>query len=113
MNTTCRVDLDEAKIVDMVEGNRPTDLRRWFSAKDSHWHKTINVAAADLAEAIAEAWRAVCITPSLTRSPSLRAANRVVDNVRRRVQTRDAPPPGAEGTLPGQETAAVRSISAR
>jgi len=44
------VDLDEPKVIDMVEGNGAADLRRWFEVQDPLWLETIEVVATDLAE---------------------------------------------------------------
>ena len=44
------VDLDEPKVIDMVEGNSAADLRRWFEVQDPLWLETIEVVATDLAE---------------------------------------------------------------
>ena len=44
------VDLSDHKIIDMVEGNSGTDLRRWCAQQDDDWLKAITVVATDLAE---------------------------------------------------------------
>lgn len=52
---TGMVDLDSPKVIDMIEGNSATDLRRWFSAQDPLWLETIEVVATDLAESYRKA----------------------------------------------------------
>jgi transposase len=44
------VDLDDHKIIDMVEGNAAVDLRRWCRAQDPAWMAAIDTVATDLAE---------------------------------------------------------------
>ena len=82
------VDLDARIIIDMVEGNAAVDLRRWISAQDRDWLAGIEVVATDLAES----YRAG-LSPDLDHALRVadpfhvvRAANRTVDKVRRRVQ---------------------------
>ncbi|MGB7051422.1 MAG: transposase [Acidimicrobiales bacterium] len=47
---TWMVDLERRKIIDVVEGNEPSDLRRWCGDQDSAWLSGIRVVATDLAE---------------------------------------------------------------
>jgi len=44
------VDLDGRTLIDMIEGNAASDLRRWCAAQDPLWLETIEVVATDLAE---------------------------------------------------------------
>jgi transposase len=44
------VDLDAHQMIDLVEGNRAVDLRRWCAAQDPAWLATITTVATDLAE---------------------------------------------------------------
>jgi transposase len=82
------VDLDAHKIIDMVEGNRAADLRRWCATQDPAWLAAISTVATDLAES----YRAG-LSPHLAHCVRVadpfhvvRVANRCVDQVRRRVQ---------------------------
>ncbi len=82
------VDLDARIIVDMVEGSAAADLRRWCAARDPAWLGAITTVATDLAES----YRAG-LSPHLAHARRVadpfhvvRAANRCVDQVRRRVQ---------------------------
>ncbi|MDQ3680370.1 MAG: ISL3 family transposase [Actinomycetota bacterium] len=82
------VDLDRPMIIDMVEGNRALDLRRWCEAQNPWWLAGITTVATDLAES----YRAG-LNPHLAHARRVadpfhvtRAANRCVDAVRRRVQ---------------------------
>jgi transposase len=82
------VDLDRPMIIDMVEGNRAIDLRRWCGAQNRWWLAGITTVATDLAES----YRAG-LNPHLAHARRVadpfhvtRAANRCVDAVRRRVQ---------------------------
>ena len=44
------VDLNRKRIIDLVEGNAATDLRRWCADQDPAWMRAIRVVATDLAE---------------------------------------------------------------
>jgi transposase len=82
------VDLDEPKVIDMVEGNSAADLRRWFEAQDRVWLEAIEVVATDLAESYRKGMAGHLDHAVRVADPFhvVRAANRVVDKVRRRVQ---------------------------
>jgi transposase len=82
------VDLGAKIVIDMVEGNRATDLRRWTSGADPKWIKAITVVATDLAESFRAG-----LSPELDHATRVadpfhvvRVANRCLDKVRRRVQ---------------------------
>ena len=82
------VDLDARIIIDMVLGNSAVDLRRWTASVDPAWLAAISVVATDLAES----YRAG-LSPHLDHALRVadpfhvvRAANRTLDKVRRRVQ---------------------------
>jgi transposase len=82
------VDLTRRIVIDMVEGNSATDLRRWCARQDPAWLKNVRVVATDLAES----YRAGT-SPHLDHATRVadpfhvvRVANRCVDQVRRRVQ---------------------------
>jgi len=82
------VDLERPMIIDMVEGNRSVDLRRWCETQNRWWLAGITTVATDLAES----YRAG-LNPHLSHARRVadpfhvtRSANRCVDAVRRRVQ---------------------------
>ena len=85
---TGMVDLRGWKMVDTVEGNAASDLRRWCAAQDPSWLGAVRVVATDLAES----YRAG-LSPHLDHATRVadpfhvvQVANRCVDKVRRRVQ---------------------------
>lgn len=82
------IDLNDRIVVDMVEGNSAADLRRWCADQDPEWLKGVKVVATDLAES----YRAG-LSPHLDHARRVadpfhvvRAGNRCLDKVRRRVQ---------------------------
>jgi transposase len=82
------VDLERPIIIDMVEGNRAADLRRWTANADPGWLAGIEVVATDLAESFRAG-----LSPHLDHARRVadpfhvvRVANRCVDQVRRRTQ---------------------------
>jgi len=85
---TGMVDLDQRVMIDIVEGNSASELRRWTQNRDQAWLDRVEVVATDLAES----YRAG-LSPSLDHAVRVadpfhvvRVANRTVDSVRRRVQ---------------------------
>jgi transposase len=85
---TSLVDLDRPILIDLVEGNSADDLRRWCARQDRTFLAGIRTVATDLAES----YRAG-LDPHLAHATRvadpfhvIRAANRCVDKVRRRVQ---------------------------
>jgi transposase len=82
------VDLDEPKVIDMIEGNGAAELRQWLAARDPIWTQSIEVVATDLAESyrrgvVGHLDHAVRVADPFH---VVRVANRCVDKVRRRVQ---------------------------
>jgi transposase len=82
------VDLDAKRVIDMVKGNAAADLRRWTANADPRWLAGIEVVATDLAESFRAG-----LSPHLDHATRVadpfhvvRVANRMVDQVRRRVQ---------------------------
>ncbi len=82
------VDLQARVLIDMVEGNAAADLRRWTSGADPGWLQRIEVVATDLAESFRAG-----LSPHLAHARRVadpfhvvRAGNRCLDKVRRRVQ---------------------------
>ncbi|MGI8793804.1 MAG: ISL3 family transposase, partial [Acidimicrobiales bacterium] len=79
------VDLQAKVVIDMVEGNRAADLRRWTAEADPGWLGGIEVVATDLAES----FRAGLSPPHLDHARRVtdpfhvvRAGNRCLDKVR-------------------------------
>ncbi|HEV2070684.1 MAG TPA: transposase [Acidimicrobiales bacterium] len=88
MYVTGRVDLQAKVVIDMVEGNAAADLRRWSAKADAGWLGGIEVVATDLAESFRAG-----LSPHLDHARRVadpfhvvRAGNRCLDKVRRRVQ---------------------------
>jgi transposase len=82
------VDLDARILIDMVEGNAASDLRRWCGSQDPTWLEGIGVVTTDLAESYRSG-----LSPHLAHARRVadpfhvvRVGNRCVDKVRRRVQ---------------------------
>ena len=82
------VDLQARVVIDMVEGNAAADLRRWTREADPQWLAGIEVVATDLAESFRAG-----LSPHLDHARRVadpfhvvRAGNRCLDKVRRRVQ---------------------------
>lgn len=82
------VDLGGRRMIDLVPGNSGDDLRRWCAQADPNWLAGITVVATDLAESYRNG-----LSPHLDHATRVadpfhvvRAANRCVDQVRRRVQ---------------------------
>jgi transposase len=93
------VDLDARILIDLVEGNSAADLRRWCAAQDPGWLGAITTVATDLAESYR-----VGLNPHLSHATRVadpfhvvRAANRCVDKVRRRVQNETLEHRGRKG----------------
>ena len=82
------VDLEARVLIDLVEGNAAADLRRWTAGADPAWLARIEVVATDLAESFRAG-----LSPHLAHARRVadpfhvvRAGNRCLDKVRRRVQ---------------------------
>ncbi len=82
------VDLDARIVIDMVEGNSATDLRRWCASQDPVWLEAISTVATDLAESFRAGLHPHLDHAERVADPFhvVRVANRCVDKVRRRVQ---------------------------
>lgn len=85
---TSFVDLDRRVMVDLVEGNQTSDVRKWLGKQERGWLQAIRTVAMDLAES----YRAG-LSPHLDHARRVadpfhvvRLANRCLDQVRRRVQ---------------------------
>ena len=85
---TSLVDLEARVVIDLVEGNTAADLRRWTAKASRRWLDGIEVVATDLAESFRAG-----LSPHLDHARRVadpfhvvRAGNRCLDKVRRRVQ---------------------------
>lgn len=82
------VDLDRRQVIDLVEGKSAATLRRWTAERSKPWRAGVEVVALDLTDT----YRAG-LKPYLSHALKVadpfhvtRVANRMVDQVRRRVQ---------------------------
>ena len=85
---TVLVDLDRRKVIDLFEGKSAAKLRRWTSHRPQSWRRGVRVVALDLTDT----YRAGLV-PHLAHATRVadpfhvtRVANRMLDQVRRRVQ---------------------------
>jgi transposase len=85
---TGMVDLDRRIIIDMIEGNSGSDLGGWLDAQPTEWLEAVKVVATDLAESFRSGLSGRLDGAIRVADPFhvVRAANRCVDQVRRRVQ---------------------------
>jgi len=85
---TILVDLDRRKVIDLFEGRSAAKLRRWTSRRTKRWQRGVQVVALDLTDTYRSG-----LSPHLAHATRVadpfhvtRVANRMVDQVRRRVQ---------------------------
>jgi transposase len=85
---TVLVDLDRRRVLDLFEGRSAAKLRKWSSSRSELWRRGVEVVALDLTDT----YRAG-LAPHLAHATRVadpfhvtRVANRMVDQVRRRVQ---------------------------
>ena len=85
---TVLVDLDRRKVIDLFEGRSAAKLRRWTSRRSKRWQRGVQVVALDLTDTYRSG-----LSPHLAHATRVadpfhvtRVANRMVDQVRRRVQ---------------------------
>ncbi|MGH9092687.1 MAG: ISL3 family transposase [Acidimicrobiales bacterium] len=85
---TSLVDLDRRRIIDLFEGKSAAKLRRWSGQRSKAWLGSVKVVALDLTDTYRSG-----LSPHLTHAKKvadpfhvIRVANRMVDQVRRRVQ---------------------------
>lgn len=85
---TGMVDLERRTLIDMVEGNSATDLRRWCRNADPEWLADIKVVATDLTEHYRAGMSPHLDHVTRVADPFhvVRVGNRCLDQVRRRVQ---------------------------
>jgi len=82
------VDGDSGRLLDLVEGRSTAAAARWIAAQDPAWREQVAVAAIDPFEGYARAVREQLPDAQLVvdRFHAVRLGNRMVDDVRRRVQ---------------------------
>jgi len=85
---TILVDLDRRHVIDLFEGKSAAKLRRWTSHRSERWRKGVKVVALDLTDTYRSG-----LFPHLAHATRVadpfhvtRVANRMLDQVRRRVQ---------------------------
>jgi transposase len=85
---TVLVDLDRRKVIDLFEGKSAAKLRRWTSRRTKRWQRGVRVVALDLTDTYRPG-----LVPHLAHATRVadpfyvtRVANRMLDQVRRRVQ---------------------------
>lgn len=85
---TILVDLDRRKVIDLFEGKSALKLRRWCAKRSARWCRGVKVVALDLTDTYRSG-----LSPHLSHAKAvadpfhvIRVANRMLDQVRRRVQ---------------------------
>src|SRR5690606_14515592 len=96
---TGMVDLDERILIDIVQGNSAGDLGRWLDAQPPAWLEGIGVVATDLAESYRAGLAGRLDHATRVADPFhvVRAGNRCLDTVRRRVQNQTLGHRGRKG----------------
>lgn len=82
------IDLDAKRVIDVIEGRSGSDLKAWLAAQPPAWVKQVQVVATDLADSYRSGLKPLLDHAAKVADPFhvVRAANRCVDKVRRRVQ---------------------------
>ena len=85
---TSLVDLDRRIVIDLFEGKSAIKLRRWSARRPESWRRGVKVVALDLTETYRAGLRPHFAHVRRVADPFhvTRVANRMVDQVRRRVQ---------------------------
>ena len=85
---TALVDLDRRFVIDLFEGKDARKLRRWCAERPERWRRGVRVVALDLTDTYRAGLRPHLAHATKVADPFhvTRVANRVVDQVRRRVQ---------------------------
>jgi transposase len=85
---TSLVDLDRRIVIDLFEGKSAAKLRKWSAQRSQRWQKGVKVVALDLTETYRSG-----LSPQFSHAKRVadpfhvtRVANRMLDQVRRRVQ---------------------------
>jgi hypothetical protein len=84
------VDLEARVVIDVIPGNRGTDLGSWLDRRTAGWLAGVEVVATDLTESYRSGLEGRLDQAIRVADPFhvVRAANRCLDQVRRRVQNR-------------------------
>jgi transposase len=82
------VDLQRSRLLDVVEGNRGSDVARWLARRSEQWLDGVKVVATDPHEGYRRGISPALDHATLVADPFhiCALANRAVDDVRRRVQ---------------------------
>jgi transposase len=85
---TTLVDLDRRRVIDLVEGKSAQKLRKWTGERSERWRRGVKVVALDLTDTYRAGLRPYLSHTLRVADPFhvTRVANRMVDQVRRRVQ---------------------------
>jgi transposase len=85
---TTLVDLDRRFVIDLFEGKDARKLRRWCARRPERWRRGVRVVALDLTDTYRSGLRPHLAHATKVADPFhvTRVANRMVDQVRRRVQ---------------------------
>ncbi len=85
---TVLVDLDQRKVIDLFEGKSAAKLRQWSAQRSRNWRRGVSVVALDLTDTYRAGLRPHLSHATRVADPFhvTRVANRMVDQVRRRVQ---------------------------
>jgi transposase len=85
---TCLVDLDRRMVIDLVEGRNAATLRKWTAGRSERWRKGVKVVALDLTDTYRAGLKPHLAHAKKVADPFhvIRVGNRMVDQVRRRIQ---------------------------
>lgn len=85
---TTMVDLDRRMVIDLVKGRSAIKLRRWTAKRSQRWQRGVRVVALDLTDTYRSGLKPHLAHATRVADPFhvTRVANRMVDQVRRRVQ---------------------------
>ena len=85
---TTLVDLDRRRIVDLFEGKSAAKLRRWTAGRSGRWRREVRVVALDLTDTYRAGLHPHLSHATRVADPFhvIRVGNRMVDQIRRRVQ---------------------------
>lgn len=85
---TTLVDLDRRRVVDLFEGKSAAKLRRWTAGRSKRWRRGVKVVTLDLTDTYRSGLHPHLSHATRVADPFhvIRVANRMVDQIRRRVQ---------------------------
>ena len=78
-------------MIDMVEGNRAADLRRWTANADPGWLAEIEVVATDLAESFRAGLSPTSLTPAASPTRSMSCGSPTAASTRSAAASRTRP----------------------